>query len=457
MDLEYFNLVLSKKSLHNWLSEYIFNRLGVQNSIKFDNNEFTILFYDHSKKFIINFKPNGRFFLFENKKNKYFVINKRSQFLFDYSNQLPKNGLVCYGISNIDWFLEEIDKNYISLNYDFLSYAIWTLNRIEEIDFIFTEKHNRFQVSNSHLKVDLLFLRPIVDEWFLFISNILQNNGFFTKNHCFSFSISHDIDIVSRYKEVPILHKILKMCKDLIFNYKTLFTYIKNPNKFVQQEHSNNLEYLMHLSDSINTKSKFYFIVGNSSFRYDYRYKLSSFFILSLIKKIIIKGHEVGIHYSYNSSLKRLINKEWLYFFKLCKDLGYKIKGGRMHYLRINFLDTLSQLADAGQNYDNTLTFHEFGGFRCGTCFPFKPYNFITQKKINIEVRPLILMDDSLLNYMNTTDDENAFIYVKNLIDSCQFVNGTFSILWHNSNLDNKFKLELYKRILMYLSYISKK
>jgi hypothetical protein len=212
----------------------------------------------------------------------------------------------------------------------------------------------------------------------------------------------------------------------------------------------------MYLSDSINTKSKFYFIVGNSSFRYDYRYKLSSLFILSLIKKIIRKGHEVGIHYSYNSSLKRLINKEWLYFFKLCKDLGYKIKGGRMHYLRINFLDTLSQLADAGQNYDNTLTFHEFGGFRCGTCFPFKPYNFITQKKINIEVRPLILMDDSLLNYMNTTDDDNAFIYVKNLIDSCQVVNGTFSILWHNSNLDNKFKLELYKRILMYLSSISK-
>jgi hypothetical protein len=457
MNLEYFNLILDNKSLHNWFSDYIFNRLGVQNKVEFKNNEFIFLFYDNSKQFAINFKSNGRSGFFELKKSTFFVVNNHSGFVFDYSQLLPKNGLACYGVSSFDWFIDTPTNDSISFNYDFASYAIWALNRVEELDIFSSEKHNRFQIFNSHLNVNSMYLRPIVDEWFLFILNILKFNGFLVKSNSFNFSISHDIDTVSRYKEVPIIHRILKMFKDLLFNYKILFSYFKNPSAFVQCEHSNNLETLMYLSDSINVKSKFYFIVGNSSFRYDYRYYISSNFILNLIKKIISKGHEVGIHYSYNSSKKRLIRKEWLFFSDLCRKIGYRIEGGRMHYLRIDFLKTLSQLADAGQNYDNTLTFHEYGGFRCGTCFAYKPFNLISLKMINIEVRPLILMDDSLLNYMNSKDVEKTFEYVKNLIDSCWDVNGTFSILWHNSNLDDEFKLSLYKKILMYSSILSKK
>jgi hypothetical protein len=455
MDLIYFNSGLSNPKLHVWFSSYIYNRSGVKNIVKFVNNEFHVVFLGDSKDFTIGFKSTGRKAFFEKRKCHFFIIDSTCEFLLYYSKQLPKNGLACYGISGFDWFLNIPNNNSIYINYDFASYAIWALNRIEEIDVNSSDKHDRFQISNSHLFVDLMYLRPIIDEWFLFIFNILKDKGFIIKNSHFDFEISHDIDVISRYKQVPIIHRFLKFFKDAFFNYENLLSYIKNPTIFVELENANNLEYLMCLSDSIKTKSKFYFIVGNSSFRYDYRYYISSVFLFSLISKIILRGHEVGIHYSYNSSKKMLIKREWLYFSNYCKSLGYQIQGGRMHYLRINFLETLTQLADAGQVYDNSLTFHEYGGFRCGTCFPYKPYNFISQNEINIEVRPLILMDDSVLNYMNFSDIEKAFDYVKNLIDSCKDVNGIFSILWHNSNLDSEFKLSLYKRILIYLNLIS--
>jgi hypothetical protein len=457
MKIEYFNSILENNNLHNWLSDYIYNRVGVENIIKFENNEFTILFFDNSHEFTINFKSNGRASFFDSEVNLFFEINKNTSLLFGFSELLPKNGLICYGVSNFEWFIHTPNLNYISLNYDFVSYAIWTLNRIEESEIISSDKHNRFELSNSHLHVNYMYLRPIVDEWVLFIRNLLKSNGFIINKSIFNFSLSHDIDIISRYKEVPFVHKLLKIFKDLFFSFNTLFSYFKDSNSFVQLENSNNIEDLMILSESINSKSKFYFIAGNSSFRYDYRYYITSEFILRLINKIVTKGHEVGIHYSYNSSAKKLIKKEWSFFFNLCKELGFKIEGGRMHYLRIKFPDTLLQLAQTGQIYDNTLTFHESGGFRCGTCFPYKPYNFVTNEKIDIEVRPLILMDDSLLNYMNTFDIEKTFDYVKNLIDSCWEVNGTFSLLWHNSNLNNEFNSLLYQRILLYLKQVSKK
>ncbi len=66
-------------------------------------------------------------------------------------------------------------------------------------------------------------------------------------------------------------------------------------------------------------------------------------------------------------------------------------------------------------------------------------------------------MDDSILTYLNLNSKNIAFQYIKNIIDSCKSVNGTFSLLWHNSNLDNSNKIDLYLKILDYCNQIKNK
>jgi|TARA_B110001469_G_C9593433_1_gene294567 hypothetical protein len=127
-----------------------------------------------------------------------------------------------------------------------------------------------------------------------------------------------------------------------------------------------------------------------------------------------------------------------------------------MHYLKINFLETLYQLESTNQIFDNTLTFHESGGFRCGTSLPYYPFDVFNLRKINIKIHPLIVMEGSILDYSNIKNLKMALSYIKNLIDQCYINNGNFSLSWHNSDLETDDKKQLYFDILNYCSLKNK-
>jgi hypothetical protein len=213
----------------------------------------------------------------------------------------------------------------------------------------------------------------------------------------------------------------------------------------------------MKTSEKFGIRSKFYFIPLNSSYIYDYRYTYSEY-VKKIMRSIYENGHEIGIHYSYNSSIKRLISKEWYYLQKICElnELP-EVSGGRMHYLRFDFNDTINQLVEVGQSYDNSMTFFETGGFRCGTCYEYQPFDIFNLKILPIIIKPLILMEGSVLTYMNLNiANGTAFEYMKKMINSCYEVGGDFSLLWHNSVLETKEKKLLYINLLAYCSNLMK-
>ncbi len=121
-----------------------------------------------------------------------------------------------------------------------------------------------------------------------------------------------------------------------------------------------------------------------------------------------------------------------------------------MHYLRMTYPDTLQHLDNTTQLFDETMTFFETGGFRCGTCFTYQAYDFNQQKKFKIAIKPLILMEASALSYLNLGVD-GTLNYAKNLIDNCSKVKGEFTLLWHNCGLNDQNK-KLYGDITNYLS-----
>jgi hypothetical protein len=211
---------------------------------------------------------------------------------------------------------------------------------------------------------------------------------------------------------------------------------------FLKNEKSNTFDWLMDVSDKFNVKSSFYFIVNNSSIRYDYRYSLKSNFF-NLIEKIRDRGHFCGIHYSYNSSKFNIIRSEWNKFFKIAMSKNCYINGGRMHYLRFQYPKTVFQLEETGQDFDESLTFFESGGFRCGTCSEFYPFDFYNFKEINIRIKPLVLMEASAFYYSGICLDEIK-TYVLELIMQCYKVRGTFTMLWHNTELNYEQKKVYY-------------
>lgn len=121
-----------------------------------------------------------------------------------------------------------------------------------------------------------------------------------------------------------------------------------------------------------------------------------------------------------------------------------------MHYLRWKQPDTLNAWKQAGMAYDSTLGYADQAGFRCGTCHEFSAFDPRSKRSFDLKIRPLIVMEATVLSskYMNATSDSDAFSIFERLAEKCQKVNGTFCMLWHNSELQEKRSRNLYSEVV---------
>jgi hypothetical protein len=115
--------------------------------------------------------------------------------------------------------------------------------------------------------------------------------------------------------------------------------------------------------------------------------------------------------------------------------LGKAPSGIRQHFLCFSNPLTFKLQEEAGFKYDTTLNFAEHEGFRNGYCYPFYPYDFENERKMNIMEIPLIFMEVSALKYRKLNFNELKQS-VFNLIHEVEKFGGVFTMLWHNSNLN---------------------
>ena len=99
-------------------------------------------------------------------------------------------------------------------------------------------------------------------------------------------------------------------------------------------------------------------------------------------------------------------------------------------------------------------------GFRNGMCHPFYPYDLQMNKPIDILEIPLNIQDWTISMMMKNNPSE-AWIKIKQLIDTVEKFNGVLNILWHNwtfslptsiAAIFTKEWTKLYEKILNYAS-----
>lgn len=357
--------------------------------------------------------------------------------------------------------LIELSEQVATVHYDILGLSYWLLTRLEEIDCQDLDNHQRFPATSSHAYQFGYLERPIVDEWFNILGQIMRNiwPDLKLKNHQFQMKVSHDVDRPSRYGfRTPV--SLLRAMGGDIVKYRNFrnsllapLIRIKTHKKLHPNDPFNTFDWLMDISDSRNLKSAFYFICGQTHPGYDADYKLEHPAIRALLRRIHDRGHEIGLHPSYNTFQKpQLINQEFMHLKNICHEEGIyqEYWGGRMHFLRWTQPTTLQAWNDAGLMYDSTLSYADRAGFRCGTCFEYPAFNAVTQKKLDIRIRPLVVMECTIISkgYMGFGVGREALDKISRLINICRQVNGTFTLLWHNSELYSPELLSLYESVL---------
>lgn len=450
-------MALLWRNIDDWFQILLLDRFGL--SFQFERLE------NNQLKLTLKGYPNQSI-LFDNIDPVFYDSNLVSNLKFQYwnakdegfSTKIHEYLPLPFG-NNVQMPIVKSDNgSMLIISYDILGLAYWMLNRVEEFRAHPLDNHNRFPAIASHAYQHGYLERPIVDEW-LDVFKQLINRIFpnaIVKKHTFLQYISHDVDRPSKF-QFANLNKFIRAVGHEVLREKNYFSifkapYIKllKPRVLSPLDPYNTFKWIMDTVEKNNLKSAFYFICGGKN-QLDADYNLSNLEIINLLKDIHNRGHEIGLHPSYETYLNPT---EIADEFQVLKDTCHKLDirqrewGGRMHYLRWQQNITLDACNEAGLNYDSTLCYAEHAGFRCGTCYQFRAFNHQTQQVLDLIIRPLIIMEATVFYYEKYGITDEAYARMLKFKRICQAIDGQFTLLWHNNEFVKPKARKIFEDIL---------
>lgn len=438
--------------ISKWLELYFADSMNLKLNINYYLKKIELSLNGTEKKILIKLLPD--LYKLEKVENVFWWNSSNENFEFTINKSLPM-----IGIKKLPGVFFSENNNHYYINYDVFGMIFRKLNLLEEFNNDNLDQHKRFMSINSHAYRNNYLHRPIIDEWVNILKQVFLRvwPSIKFKINYFNLNLTHDVDEPFQYYFKNNISFIKEMSGDLLKRrnlniFSNTFKHWINKIRKNSIDPYDNFDWLMDQSEKNNIVSTFYFFTGHSKNKYDPKYDIKDNRIRELLKKIYCRGHKIGLHPSYDAynSLQKL-NEEFQTLKEICEleNIQQNHFGSRMHYLRWNHYNSLRYLDKVGLVYDNTLTYAENSGFRLGTCFKFRGFDYRNMKTLKIIVRPLIAMEMTFISnlYLNLDKDE-IYNQINKLKIQCKKLNGEFSLLWHNNEVVSKELIEIFLKLI---------
>ncbi|MCT7405743.1 polysaccharide deacetylase family protein [Aliarcobacter cryaerophilus] len=365
---------------------------------------------------------------------------------------------IIYGNTKLETKNDELKT--IICGIDIFASSFFMLTRWEEYVNKNRDFHDRFSAIQSLAYKQRFLDRPIVNEYVEMLKNMLLelDNNLKFKIHNSKLFISCDVD--QPYDcTVENIQNLIRVGAGDIIKRKSVKEFVKRFRRYVFNKFGNykydenyTFDWYMNVCEKAGTKAAFYFI-PTSIEKQNGCYELQDKKIQNLIKYIDSRGHEIGVHGSYQTykdKEKAKLQKNILNNTLLSLGIRQKVLGNRQHYLRWDSSITPMVLEYAGFEYDTTGSYADRPGFRYGVCYEFSMFDILNRKKLSIKQRPLIVMECTIIDdmYMGLGYSEEALQVMKELKQKCFKYNGNFSLLWHNSHFCSKDDKKMFEEIV---------
>ena len=414
-------------------------------SIELENGNKLIL-EDH----FFNQFPNDLEYL-SSEKLPLHVKYSHNQFILE--NDIP----IIYGHSKLE-IRNEGFKAIVS-GIDIFASSFFMLTRWEEHVNKSRDSHDRFlAVESVAFKNDFLD-RPVVNEYVEMLKNMLLYLGLEQKFKQRDYRLFVSCDVDQPFDcTVENLKNLIRVALGDILKRKSIREFIKRVRRYLfnqlenyQYDENYTFEWYIDACETVGAKVAFYFI-PNSNEKGNACYALKDKKIQKLLKYVSDRGHEIGVHGSYQTYQdKDKAKKQKNMLDDTLNKLGIsqKVVGNRQHYLRWDSATTPSVLEYAGFEYDTTGSYADRAGFRYGVCYEFSMFDFLSRQKLNLKQKPLIVMECSILdkNYLGVNYTK-ALEIMQDLKSKCYQYGGNFTLLWHNSHLKAEEDRKLFKELI---------
>lgn len=366
------------------------------------------------------------------------------------------------GSGNFDGWVRKPD-NLIETNIDIIASSFFMVSRYEEVIINARDNHDRFPATASLAYREGFLDRPIVNEYIELLWNWIralkpeaQRKQLWPENRDFAVCLTHDVDALRSYSFIPPIFRIYNSVMKKRSPYLSLKIFLAYLSSLFNPKNDpdNSFAYMLDTERTHGLKSSFYFM-GDRGPNHGSSYAIGETKSVKQIRDIEDSGCEVGLHAGYNSCDNlREMTLEKSRLDEIVRDKKY---GCRQHYLRWKTPETWRIQEQLGILYDTTLSFADHVGFRCGICLPFKPFDVLENREINIWELPLTVMEGSLQN-PNYQDlpPKAAYEEMVKLCDEVRKFNGLFVLLWHNSSFDALGGWEGWKEVYeVFMEYIA--
>jgi hypothetical protein len=340
---------------------------------------------------------------------------------------------------------------------DIIAASFFMLSRWEETITKCHDQHGRFPGTASVAYKHGFLHRPIVDEYAIILREWLKAllPQWKPKPPTFSVKLSHDVDNIRRFSDWQVALRTFG--GDLLKRrtperaWQTATDLLAQTIRPDQTTYFQGIRSLAQSSQHHGIGDDAFYFMAASPGGLDNDYDPGSSLIRECILDLQKQGFEIGFHASYQTldDPERLAREK----AHLETIVGHTLRGGRQHFLRFRVPYTWRHWEQAGFEYDSTMSYADHEGFRCGTCYPFRPFDCELNRELNLTEWPLIVMEKTLRNYRGLTP-EQAETTILDLARRCEYVGGNFTLLWHNSSLDVEWQqwTETYQRVLSVLA-----
>jgi hypothetical protein len=318
------------------------------------------------------------------------------------------------------------------ISYDMFAAAFYLVTRYEEY-FPFTrDRFERFELRSSIFSNTDLIELPLVNIWTEQIIKIIRKTfpELQTTNQSFKTTITIDIDqaYAFLYKGIPRL--AARWFKGLLSGSTEESRLLIDVLRGRKHDPFDSYAYLRQQQAKYKVPFIFFLNLGAYS-KYDKNISANAPPMKQLVDWLK-KYAELGIHPSFYTNQKHpLLKKE---IDQLSTLLNEPVTKSRQHYLRLFFPGTYRLLIEQGIKEDYSMGYAGNPGFRAGICSSFNWFDLQKNEATSLRVYPITWMEGSFGEDLQMRPDE-AWIKMKQLIDTVKRYHGHFIPIWHNHSV----------------------